>query len=174
MATKPEDKSWIVFFIFPLLVVIFEILGLVAARSAVEHYRLERRGRITDGTAFFSEYKQGGKSGGAYYVRYVFECNGVRYKGEWRTSKAWVPANKLPMRIRVRFLPDDPTFNWPPDVGVRTPLPVKALVLLLCLGAGVYFGARVVLAWRRSGSRWSPLGLGLTAGKLAVDGAGAV
>ncbi len=138
MATGPESNTWTVFFVFPLLILICETIGLSVAQSSVKQYYLESRGRTTDGTAFFREYKPAGKAGGAYYVRYVFEYNGTRYKGEWQTSKAWVQANKLPVNIRVRFLPDNPAVNWPPDVGVRMSLFLKVLFLLFCLVAGAY------------------------------------
>src|SRR5579859_5825372 len=122
MATKATPKPWIVFLIFPLLILICEIAALSVGQSSVEQYQLESRGEITEGTAFFTEYQQAGRSGGAYYVRYNFDHNGIRHRGDWKVSEGWVHATKLPAKIRVQFLPDAPAINRPVDVGVHTPL----------------------------------------------------
>jgi hypothetical protein len=167
MATK-ADTAWKVFLLFPILILICETLGLSVGQSSVEEYRLQSHGRVTDGTAFFTEYKAAGKAGGAYYVRYIFDYNGIRYKGEWQTSEAWVHATKLPANIHVRFLPENPAISWPPDVGVHRSLVLNALFLLVCLFVAAYLGAKVFLAWRRTGMRRWALAIALIVSSLVL------
>jgi hypothetical protein len=159
---KDDSKTLILFLAFPLVILLCETLGLSVGRSSVEQYQVETHGTIVDGKAFFTEYKAAGRSAGAYYVRYVFNYNGVRYKGEWHTTEAWVRSNRLPTMVRVQFLPDNPANNWPPDVGVHRSLPLKLLFVFLCLCAVAYLAPKVISAWLRSGMPRSGLGIWLT------------
>ena len=161
MATEPESRAYIVFLIFPLLISLCEILGIAVGQSAVEHYKIDHRGAITNGTAIVAGFERAGRGGGAYFVRYIFHYKDIRSAGHCKTTEAWVKATRLPTTIRVRFLPEKPASSWPLDVGVRTPMPVKMLFVLLGLAGMVYFAGRVFSAWHRSGNRWSPLAMGL-------------
>src|ERR1051325_2876935 len=148
-----EAKTLMFFLGFPLVILLCEPLVLSVGRSWVEQYQVESRGQVVDGKAFFAEYKPAGRGAGAYYVRYVFKHNGVRYKGEWQTTEAWVRSTRLPTTVRVQFLAENPANNWPPDVGVRRSLPLKLLFVFLCLCAIGYLVPKVISAWLRSGCR---------------------
>ena len=161
MPTNPESKAYIVFLIFPILILMCEIIALSVAQSAVEHHRLDTHGITTNGTAILARIEPAGRSGGCWVVYYIFHYNGVRYNGDDKTTRTWVKATRLPTTIQVRFLPDNPVVNWPPDVGVRTPMPVKILFVVLGLVGFVYLTVRVFSAWHRSGNRWSKLAMAL-------------
>jgi hypothetical protein len=155
-------KTWFLFLALPLLILLGEVLGLSTARSAVEQYLIETRGVLTNGRAFYGDYKPTGRSRGGYSVRYVFYHNGTRYIGECQTTEAWARATKLPATIRVQFLANNPAMSWPPDVGVHRSLSLKILSLLFCLISVAWLATKVISAWHRSGLRWRRLAIALT------------
>jgi len=170
MPTNSESKAYIVFLIFPLLISLCEIAGLSIGQSAMEDYEIDHRGMMTEGRAIIAGFERAGRGGGAYFVRYIFHYKDIRYSGHFKTTEAWVKDTRLPTTIRVQFLPEKPDVNWPPDVGVRTPMLVKIIFLLLAFVGGLYLAGKVFSAWHRSGNRWSPLAMGLIVSSWVFTG----
>ncbi len=146
MPSKKRTKASTVFVIFPCLIVALATLGYSVADSCIQEHAIERHGLITNGMAYFTEFKGMPRGGGAYHVRYLFYYNGTKYNCESQALDNWVNTTKLPAEIRIQFLPDRPDINRLPDVGIHRSVLLEVLFLVFCLSLISYLGRKIVLA----------------------------
>ena len=127
---KEAKKIAIIFFVLFLFYTAICSIGFMAYFR--QHF-IETHGILTQGAVESVVYKHGYKSGG-YVVYYNFDCNGVTYHGSSAAKTAWAQTATLAIPIWVKYIPDNPTMNWPPDIAARNTLFLATLPLLIGLG----------------------------------------
>jgi hypothetical protein len=129
--SRTEAKKIAVF--FGVLLLFYMAICSIGFRAYSRQHFIDRHGIVTQGSVTSVVYRHGYKSGG-YIVNYSFDCNGVTYHGSSAATTSWAQTATQSVPIRVKYIPDNPALNWPPDIGVTNSLLLAALPLLIGLG----------------------------------------
>jgi hypothetical protein len=109
--TKEEPK-WSAPLICGALFVIFVVLSVSSLSELHKQYRLHKDGIIALGMATAFEDRRSGHA-----VRYTFNAGSAVYEGVCPVKESWMEKTKLPAKIRVQFLREDPKVSQAPDAG---------------------------------------------------------
>ena len=106
-----EQPKWRELLIVLFLFTIFLVLLIAITKQLTRDIHLRRAGIFVEGTATAFEAERGW-----YGVRYTFSNGNVSYEGLSAVRQAWMESVKLPQRVRVQFLSNNPAISWAPDV----------------------------------------------------------
>ncbi len=139
----------------PYLIPVFLLLvcvplSFISGSAYRQQRQIRTQGIITNGVAFYREYKSAGKASGAYYFRYEFEYEGQRYKAEAKAEEGWARALTKPTPILVQFLPGEPRLSRPVDVALDESPNTWLAFVGISLGALAFLATRLYLDYRAS------------------------
>jgi hypothetical protein len=134
-----------------MIILLLLLVGGMLAVRCVRDCRIDSRGIITTGMALSTEIGHTRAAGNFDVLHYEFEYNGKTYHDAVALSgegESWLRRTALPAKIRIKFVPDDPTLSWPPDIGGRDLLWMCVLVAIVFWGMAAYMTVRVILYMR--------------------------
>jgi len=131
--SRKEAKKIAIF--FSVLLLIYIAICSVWFRAYFWQHFINTHGVITRGAVESVDYRHGYKSGG-YIVYYSFDNNGVTYHGSSAARTAWAQTAAPSEPMLVKYIPDNPSLNWPPDIGV--PISLFAVSLPLLIGLALF------------------------------------
>jgi hypothetical protein len=131
--------------LFGVLLLFCMVICSIGVRAYSRQHFIDTHGVVTQGAVESVVYRHGFKGGGGYIVYYSFDCNGVTYQGSSAARTAWTPPAAPAIPIRVKYIPDNPTLNWPPDIGVSNSLFLATLPLWMGLAL---FGFLIIAVLR--------------------------
>jgi hypothetical protein len=133
------------------LILVLLTIDFFVGKRCMQGYLMMSQGISVFGTvssAHYHTHVRGGSSG--YRIDYDFTYNGVSYHGKSDAPDEWVQKTAMPSPIRVQFLPDDPTINWPPDIGTGNPLWGIVFAEFVLVALTVFLAIKTILDLRAS------------------------
>jgi hypothetical protein len=134
---SPVFGSFVILFLLALII--------FCAKGALTAYMVKEHGTNVDGQALSIRHVTGkGRGFGNYVLNYNFNYGGVTYNSECQVAASWALNASLPSAVQIRFLPKNPSVNWPLNVGATDRFSTSILLACIFLVLAILLGIKIV------------------------------